>query len=425
MGSGRILLTSVVALSAFSFSPQFSAAQDAAIQVPQVENSKYTAMGVINSDNVYLRAGASENYYATSKVDKGAQVTVVGIRFDWLKVMPPADSFSYVAKAYVEKRGDGTVGRVTRPDLNVRAGSSLTPNKTAIQCKLNEGDDVQIIGEADEYFKIKPPTGAYLYINKQFVDLVKTLGPNPDAGSPHDTGTTISETPTGGNTSLASGTATTRPASEVSSAEKDFAKLEEQFTASSTKPLDQQPISEMLTGYQKVVTDAKLPESLKRIADYRIAGLKNRQSAQAALVDAKKTQEEIDKRQQAMKAEKQELEERVKAEQARTYAAIGTLRTSSLQQGAGVLFRLTDPANGRTLVYIRSDDAKLATMIGQFVGVKGEANIDPVVNLNVITPTAVEEMSEAKIPTITAQITPPSLLNKTNQASTETPSDTK
>src|SRR5207248_3438513 len=130
---------------------------------------------VINSNAVYVRSGPGDNYYPTMKLDKGVAVTVVGIKFDWLKVSPPEGSFSYVAKAYVEKRGDGSVGRVTKPDLNVRAGSDLNAMKTTVQSKLDAGQDVQIVGEQDEYFKVKPPEGAFLYVSKQFVDPVKPL----------------------------------------------------------------------------------------------------------------------------------------------------------------------------------------------------------------------------------------------------------
>src|SRR5262245_34096493 len=73
-----------------------------------VENSKYRAAGVINANSVFVRSGASDNDYPVMKLDKGAQITVVGKRFDWLKIVPPEGSFCYVSKAYVDRRADGT-----------------------------------------------------------------------------------------------------------------------------------------------------------------------------------------------------------------------------------------------------------------------------------------------------------------------------
>ena len=40
------------------------------------------------------------------------------------------------------------------------------------------GDDVTILGTEDEYFKIKPPEGSYLYVDKTFVDPVQVV-PEP------------------------------------------------------------------------------------------------------------------------------------------------------------------------------------------------------------------------------------------------------
>src|SRR5262249_19942312 len=106
-----------------------------------------------------------------------------------------------------------------------------------------------------------------------------------------------------------------------------------------------------------------------------------------------------------------ELEQRIKAADVQFYTAVGTLRTSSLQQGQQTLYRLTDPANGRTVVYIRSDDPKLGQFIGQFIGVKGEAVKDPPQALRYVTTTAFEQVNPAKIgQNVVAQITPPSMM---------------
>src|SRR5262249_50563663 len=145
---------------------RFVRAEDVA---PQVENSKKAAIGEINTNAVYVRSGAGDTYYATAKLDKGAQVTVIGYKFDWLKVVPPADSFSVVGKVYVEKSPDGATGTIKGNDVNVRAGSTINAMRTTIQTKLNEGDKVEILGEEAEFYKIKPPQGVALYVSSRFV----------------------------------------------------------------------------------------------------------------------------------------------------------------------------------------------------------------------------------------------------------------
>jgi len=119
--------TSVV----FAAIPSISLAADDA-SAPMVDNSKVSFEGVVNSNAVYVRSGPAENYYATNQIDKDAKGYGLGLKFDWLKVVPPDGSFSYVAKAYVEKARDGTVVAVTKPDLNVRAGSDLNQLKTTV-----------------------------------------------------------------------------------------------------------------------------------------------------------------------------------------------------------------------------------------------------------------------------------------------------
>src|SRR5690349_19820334 len=127
-------------------------------------------------------------------------------------------------------------------------------------------------------------------------------------------------------------------------------------------------------------------------------------------------------RQLALQADREELEKRIKATGINYYAAVGTLRVSSLQQGNGMLYRLPDPSTGRTLVYIRSGDPKIGAMVNQFIGVKGEITDDPQLNLKTISPTAFEAVDQSKVNiNIAAQIVPPSLVNAnggTSQAST-------
>ena len=153
---------------------------------PEIENAKNSAVGQINADAVYVRSGAGDNYYPTMKLNTGTEVTVVGVKFDWLKILPPQGSFCYVAKAFVDK-GAGDVGTVNREDVNVRAGSALNAMKTTVQGKLSSGQQVKIVGDQDEYYKIAPPPDAYVYVKKDFVKFVKAM-PQVAQGSSEKTG---------------------------------------------------------------------------------------------------------------------------------------------------------------------------------------------------------------------------------------------
>jgi uncharacterized protein YgiM (DUF1202 family) len=432
-------------------------AQDV-VQPPAVENSKYQVQGVINGGPVNVRSGPGEGYYATQMLDKGAAVTVVGIKFDWLKIVPPEGSFSYVGSVFVDRSADGVTGKINRADVNIRAGSQLNASKTTVQTHLSSGDTVQILGKEDEYLKIKPPAGAYVYVKKDFVDIVKaqagtaalpmdTQGPAAPNGAGSNTDPTSklpkasapmiqtpdvisTATPASATTmpttapSQTANAAMTQPGSTVAAApppptaEELFGKYEAQFTELSKQPLAEQSLGELTANYQKIEKSPDLSDELKRVVQLRLATLAGRAQSQTKLLEARKMEKEAAQKQLVLQAEQQELAERLKQTDVEIFAAVGTLEPSSLQVGGGTLYRLTDPDSGRTMIYIRSADAKIADMIGKFVGVKGEAATDTQLSLRVITPSVIEPVDPAKVNgSVAAEIIPPSLLARQASAS--------
>lgn len=449
----RFLLTAAAAAAvSLSMASPFAAAQAVGpIQPPTVENSRNSAECVINADNVYVRSGAGDNYYPTMKLNKGAKVIVIGEKFDWLKIVPPEGSFSYVGKHFIERTGPNA-GRVhaDRTQVNVRAGSALNAIKTTVQGQLQPGQEVKILDEVDEYFKIAPPPDAALYVKKDLVDVVRVMpqvanteqqpqpakleqtppAPTAVAEKPASDGTTIAppaqqpldQPPAPTAEQMAAGNATTQPANEQvaagnapattqPTAEVKFDKLEADFETASGKPIEQQPVGDLLKSYEQLVKDPQLPESMRRVADYRAQTLKARAEAREQFLAMQKQQEETRKKIEALAAEREEIAQQIEKNDVKIYAAVGTLRTSSLQNGGGTLYRLTDPQNGRTVCYIRSDDPAYGGMIGQFIGVNGELSTDGALGLKVIAPTDSKEVDPNMLfRGIAAQIVPPSLL---------------
>jgi hypothetical protein len=426
---------------------------------PDVPNAKFNFFGEVTGSGVIVRSGPGENFYPTAKLEKGDKVKVVGIKFTWLKIEPPAGSFSYIGRLLVNRHGDGKVGTVVNSTANIRAGSTMNPMKSTIQTKLVPGTEVKILAEEDEYYRIEPPAGAYLYVSQQYVRPVVQapepgiaaqpgnggpieqpapgrdaqanvpVAPGPGGGAegnnpaarPGDVDSAIRDAT--GAIARRSGSATQPGESETASppaaptaAEAKFDQLEADFADASQKPVVDQPLAELLNGYQQLTQDEAIPESLKRIADARMAAIKARQDARAELAATRKSREEMQKRNQALVAERQELEERIKETQVDYYTAVGTLRASSLQQGPkdSTLYRLTDPDTGRTLVYLRTADrTKMAPLLNQFIGVRGELRKDPVLRLNVIQPTETVAVDPGKLGNgIAASVMPPSLLSK-------------
>ncbi len=143
------------------------------------DGGQYPWEGEVTGSNVYVRSGAGANWYPTAKLNAGDRVLVLGEKFGWYRVTPPPDSFSFIDTATVERNAGGGTGTVKQDKVYVRAGSHLESRKSATQIVLNKGATVEIIGEAEGFFKIKPPPGAALYISKQYV---KPIEPRMGSG---------------------------------------------------------------------------------------------------------------------------------------------------------------------------------------------------------------------------------------------------
>jgi uncharacterized protein YgiM (DUF1202 family) len=432
--------------------PSLNALAQDAIPQPNVANSRYQIDGVINVDSVYVRSGPGEGYYPTQELSRGAAVTVVGIKFDWLKILPPDGSFSYVNAAFVDRAGDSTIGKINRDNVNVRAGSATNAMKTTVQTHLDAGAEVQIIGKEEEFLKIKPPAGAYLYVKKDFVTVAHpAVAANPDTANPQPVAPTAQNPPAAGPAipraqidaanAILTSTPTTAPSAPVAAApttnpspqaaapstqpavaaapppppppspEELFAQFESKFSDISKQPLDSQPLDQLIANYQSIAKSDQLSDELKSVVRIRIATLQARLDNKAKLIEVQRLEKLAAARQLALQAEQQELAERLKQSQIQVFVAVGTLQPSSLQVGGGTLYRLVDPATGSTEIYVRTADSKITALMGQFIGINGEPTTDPQLSLRVIEPTDAQQIDESKVnSSIMAAIVPPSML---------------
>jgi hypothetical protein len=177
------------------------------------------------------------------------------------------------------------------------------------------------------------------------------------------------------------------------------------------KPMAEQPLPELLAGYEKLLAADDLPVSMRSIAEERAATLKVRNDVRAKYLALQDNQKKMAEKRQALIAEQEEIANRIKENDIQIFAAVGTLRPSSLQVGQGMLYRLTDPATGRTVAYVRTSDAKYAQFLGQFIGVRGTITNDPQLKSMIENPIEALPVDQSKINTkVAAQIVPPSLV---------------
>ncbi len=133
------------------------------------QQSAFPWEGEVTGTNVYVRSGPGTDHYPCTKLHTGDRVLVLGEELGWYQIAPPPKSFSYVDSAHVQRLPGSRQGQVIADQASIRAGSELVSRKNAEQGKLSRGARVEIIGDADGFFKITPPPGALLYMSKQYL----------------------------------------------------------------------------------------------------------------------------------------------------------------------------------------------------------------------------------------------------------------
>lgn len=430
------------------------------------DQSQLTFLGTINADNTFLRSGpsADNNQYQVFRLDKAAQVVVVGIRNEWLQVVPPAGSFCVIDKTDVERLGNGSVARITnREGATVRLGSTIVPSRYKLSPnRLERGTDVKVIGEEDDRVKVAPPQGIYFWVERAAVTPVKRLDPaqianqsdqianntqpqnsdstpvtppatptdpansftvtSDDGTSPVSPGQTLAQNP-GDNGTDPQAPETQNPGTQspgtqlpnnaaIKALQDQVTLLEQDYANAGLQPITEQPVDELLARYQKLADDPQLPPNARQVVEFRLKALAVRKDALEQFKAVQQLRDDMNAKQTALQGEEKELRERAEASKVTRYTALGRLVTSSLQVGSQTLYRLVDPTTGRTVVYIRTNDANVTAALDKFVGVSGEVVSDDQINLTYVTPTKIEQVDPQLVNVrVFAEFLPPSMLS--------------
>lgn len=284
-------------------------------------------------NNVYIRSGAGTNFYTCGKLNKGERVSVVSEQFGWCRIVPSPGSFSWISMQFV--RIDPTnprMGTVSGDMVRVYAGSDFVKpmHSTSLQLKLNKDDKVKLMGEQKGgYYKIVPPTGAYLWVSGTYIKPLGPVGtvpppvkvdkPKPEPNKPPGLGPGPAPDP---NTPVVPS-----PNSVQAEMLKEYHALERLITAEKAKPLAEQNYEDMKKKLQAIAAN----KDAGRAARYCNFALKLVRRYETALNVAK-----------AIRLQDTELKQRRKQiEQTRTtkqaglqdlgrFAAVGRFKTSSV-----------------------------------------------------------------------------------------------
>lgn len=358
-----LILFCLISLASVGF------AQEAAGEEESIPSFPYVA--AITDDNVNIRSGPGTNYYRCGKLNAGDRVKVVASKHSWSHIVPPAGSFSWISKQYVSIAPDDPgIGVVTGDAVRVYAGSDLLKpiHSTTVQLHLNKGDTVRLMGEEmGDYYKIAPPTGAYLWVLTQYakplgpvgeVPLVVELKAEPKADVPSVVPASISV---------------------ESEKLKEYYALAEQIEAERAKPMAQQDYAEIkkalaeLAGNKEAGKAARYSEfAIKQIERYELA-LAVDKEVQLQDSQLRHIREQIEKARATKLAQVPELG---------GFTAVGQFQTSKIYGPEEELkhYRIIDDS-GQTVCYAlpegSASQVDLSELVGRRVGVVGTVEPHP------------------------------------------------
>jgi len=277
------ILVIILLLTAASFAQQ-----------PNVRSFPY--MAEITGDDVYIRSGPGTNYYDCGKFNKGDVVKVVDVQHGWSRIAPPAGSFSWISKQYVDvDPNTPQIGTVTGDAVRVYAGSDHVKPlySTTLQGKLNRQEKVKLLGEEKGgYLKIAPPPFAYLWVSSQYTKPVdQTIPAKPP--QPKKISAPVMPSP------KEPPVITEPPAPKESTMPMTdrlayYKTLEQQLKAEKQKPLQQQNYDKIKAGLKRLA-DGKAEDKAARYAEYALENIKRCELAQEINQRIKQQNQQLDK----------------------------------------------------------------------------------------------------------------------------------
>jgi hypothetical protein len=356
------ILVCLISLASVGLAQEAATSPQGSVSAAEAEGNEpsFPYVAEIIEDNVNIRSGPGTNYYYCGKLNTGDRVKVVASKYSWSHIVPPASTFSWISKQYVsiEPNNPG-VGVVTGNAVRVYAGSDLLKpmHSTTVQLELNRGDKVELMGEEmDDYYKIAPPTGAYLWVLTQYTKPLGAVGEVEVIVEP--------------KTEPEANTAAVVPATISIESEKlkEYYALAEQIKAEQAKPIAQQNYAEI----KKALAELAGNKEAGKAAHYSEFALK--QIGRCELVLA------VDKEIQLQDSQLQHIREQIEnaraAELAKIpelggFAAIGQFQTSKIYGPEESLkhYRIIDDS-GQTVCYALPDGSASQMDLSKFEGRK-------------------------------------------------------
>ncbi len=358
------LLFFVVLVILFSAAlAQQPAGNEKAASIPDANQPRtpdFPYVAEITGDDVNIRPGPGTQYYVCGKLNKADRVKILSARFSWSCIVPPKGSFSWISTQYVTTDPDKPeIGTVTGDAVRVYAGSDeIKPmHSTFSQGKLNKGDKVTLLGEEqDDYYKIAPPSFAYLWVSTQYINPLGSVGDVPVVVKPMR-----KPKPKPGDTAAVAPAMMPHESRKL----KEYHALAKQIKDELKKPLDQQDYS----NYKEALTaiaDDKEAGKAARFAKYALGQIDRYELARKINKEVQLQDEQLQKNKERI--EKARAASRAQIKNLGSFAAIGKLLTSEVygKEPQLVHYKILDEA-GKIVCYALPTDKAAEMDLSEFL----------------------------------------------------------
>ena len=379
-------------------------------------------IGVVTSTKTPVRCGANESYYPIATALEGNLVRIVGKRQEWLKCETDGGVFQstvgYVkypissegALSIDEKTGTATV------ELEV-LGNNIESEELYRSWRpiyrLVEGDVVTVVNTAhtdpgtlhrDAYIvhTVSIPSGATGWIHQSAItkateeqvagwgSWTPTIETETIVTEENDTAKVITQTKELSGEEKTRATLVKEEGDNESLTPLSLAELEAKWKMMADEPVMGAEVSPLRDMYTELLSNNKGDLVVERIASNRIKQLNVWAGLQSQRVKIDNLKNELAENSQNV-AEYRDVFNSFDG-----YAITGKLALSNTFDGRlrPFLYRIQDPKTGRTLGYMKDqEEFQFGELVGQIVGIKGDATWDPHWRIQMVEGTSLDLVS--------------------------------
>ncbi|MBF0489775.1 MAG: SH3 domain-containing protein [Candidatus Omnitrophica bacterium] len=121
----------------------------------------------VSKESVNIRAGANTNFEKLDKLNRGAELIVLGKSFDWYKVQLPITAKAYIRADYL-KINQNLVGELIGDKVNVRAAPNSESTSLGM---IKKGTLLRLIAQINGWWQIEPPASAMGWVRQDFLSV--------------------------------------------------------------------------------------------------------------------------------------------------------------------------------------------------------------------------------------------------------------